>query len=169
MRISIINLSVLIVIIFIILISLPPIWHAKVVGTIAAMSFVLFAYGIYITNLDYEDNLINQSNPANYISFIELQNMLVSNDKLKDIYKEIYGSKFDADKHNAITLMAIRIQEANDFYGISSQTTLPENNPIINVLKSWTNTKTFKEIWPSIKKYYKPETDKFITMLQSNP
>ena len=168
MRISIVNLTIIIVVVFVILVSLPIPWHSKIVTTIAALSVVLVAYGIYTSGLEYEDAIRNQTNPANYSAFIEIQDKLVKNDKLKELYKEIYGNQFDPDKHSAVTIMAVRIQEANDFYGLSQRDTLPNDNAIINVLRAWANSPTFKEIWPSIKRYYKSDTDKFVSMLQSN-
>lgn len=164
---SVLTITIILVVVFFILMLIPTQYHGKVVASVTALSAVLVAYGIYVATLEYEENVNNQNSPANYAKFMDLQNLLVKNDQTKQIYREIYGNQADPDKHNVIIQMATDIQEANDFFHLTNNPTLPQNS-FITVLRSWANTKSFRQIWPTITQYFKPETDKLVTMLQSS-
>lgn len=163
--VSIFILTSVLIVVFLVLLALPINWHAKVVGSIGSLAAVFVAYGIYSAAIDFENNLSKQNDPANEMVFMDMQKLMSSTPELQSVYKEIFGNQINPEKHSLVTIMAIRIQEANKYYKLTDLSILP-NNPLITTLKAWANSPTFKSIWPSIKKYYDPSTDKLISMLQ---
>ena len=161
------SLSSIAITVLIILLIIPEGWSVKSAGAIGAIGTVILAFGIILTVDEYHKEVVENDINDNEAAFVELQKLFLTDESIHDFYQEIYGKQKNVKMHVLITLMAQRIQDINDDRKFSSQQKLPVDDEFVNLFKSWVNTKTFKEIWPTISKYYKPETYKFIRRLQT--